>query len=108
MATQRGTGTGGPGYKFEDEKVQRDHMLQGQWLWQTLDPIQTGVNSSLCMANRIFLPNYTIFGHVSEGMDVIDMIASANVTYGNSGEQSTPVDPVKIMSIEISPAVSTN
>ena len=53
-------------------------------------------------------PNYTIFGHVSEGMDVIDMIASANVTYGNSGEQSTPVDPVKIMSIEISPAVSTN
>ncbi len=102
-----GTGMGGPGYKFEDEKFSGSYA-PGTVAMANSGPNTNGSQFFIMHGEQDLPPNYTIFGHVSEGMDVIDMIASANVTYGNSGEQSTPVDPVKIMSIEISPAVSTN
>lgn len=44
---------------------------------------------------------YTVFGQVIEGMDVVDKIAKAETTASASGENSTPVDPVKIEKINI-------
>lgn len=41
-------------------------------------------------------PNYTIFGRVTEGMDVVDKIASAPTTMNASGEKGRPVTPVKV------------
>jgi len=41
-------------------------------------------------------PNYTIFGRVTEGMDVVDKIATAPVTTNEAGERSRPVTPVKV------------
>jgi len=38
---------------------------------------------------------------VTEGLDVVDAIATAQVTTGPSGEPSTPIQPVKITSVEI-------
>ncbi|CAM3135079.1 peptidylprolyl isomerase [Leuconostoc rapi] len=43
--------------------------------------------------------NYTVFGQVTSGMATVDKIATANVK--NSGEGSTPVKPVKIISMKI-------
>jgi cyclophilin family peptidyl-prolyl cis-trans isomerase len=46
--------------------------------------------------------NYVIFGKVVEGLDVVDKIATAPVEVNAvSGEQSTPVNPVKINSVKI-------
>ena len=45
--------------------------------------------------------DYSIFGELVEGMDVVDKIAAAEVTESPSGEQSKPVDPVKVQSVEI-------
>lgn len=102
-----GTGTGGPGYKFEDEKFSGSYA-PGTVAMANSGPNTNGSQFFIMHGEQELPPNYTIFGHVSEGMNVIDTIASQEVTYGNSGEQSTPVDPVKITSIEISPEVSTN
>lgn len=44
--------------------------------------------------------NYTVFGQVIEGMDVVDKIAQAEVT-SNGSEVSTPVDPVTIESTKV-------
>lgn len=44
---------------------------------------------------------YTVFGQVIEGMDVVDKIAAGKVEASSSGEMSKPVDPVKIETIEI-------
>lgn len=44
---------------------------------------------------------YTVFGQVVEGMDVVDKIAKSEVKASQGGEKSTPVNPTKIESIEI-------
>jgi peptidyl-prolyl cis-trans isomerase A (cyclophilin A) len=46
---------------------------------------------------------YTVFGQVVKGMDVVDKIANAEVKAGENetSENSTPVNPVKIETIEI-------
>jgi cyclophilin family peptidyl-prolyl cis-trans isomerase len=46
-------------------------------------------------------PNYTIFGRVIEGMDVVDKIATAPTTMGAGGEKSRPITPVKVQKITI-------
>ncbi len=45
--------------------------------------------------------NYTIFGEVVEGIDVVDTIASLEVSMSGSGEMSKPVNPTKILDIAI-------
>lgn len=47
---------------------------------------------------------YTVFGQVIEGMDVVDAIAAAEVTASASGEKSTPVEPVVILSTQVEEA----
>jgi len=56
-------------------------------------------NSFLDHGGRDF--GYAVFGKVSEGMDVVDVLAA--VSTGNSGGHSdVPVDPVTIVSVRIS------
>ena len=44
---------------------------------------------------------YTVFGQVTEGMDVVDKIADGEVKDGGSGEKSTPTDPVKVSEVKV-------
>jgi cyclophilin family peptidyl-prolyl cis-trans isomerase len=46
-------------------------------------------------------PNYTIFGRVIEGMDVVDKIATAPTTMGADGAKSRPLNPVKVQKVTI-------
>ena len=56
---------------------------------------ETGGSQFFIMHQRYPLPaNYTIFGRVTEGMDVVDMIATAPNT--GSSKMNRPVTPVKI------------
>lgn len=90
-----GTGTGGPGYKFEDEP------FEGEYTRGTVAMANSGPNTNgsqfFIMHEKTALPkNYVIFGFVKEGLDVVDKIAEAPVTMSPSGEESKPVNPVKI------------
>ena len=44
---------------------------------------------------------YTVFGQVFEGMEVVDQIASVETKLSNSNEMSKPVEDVVIESIEV-------
>jgi cyclophilin family peptidyl-prolyl cis-trans isomerase len=95
-----GTGTGGPGYRFDDEPVTLDYVPG------TLAMANSGPNTNgsqfFVMHERGNLPkNYTIFGLVAQGMDVVNTLANLPVAAGPSGERSTPVDPPTIERIEI-------
>ncbi|MFC1727366.1 peptidylprolyl isomerase [Patescibacteria group bacterium] len=96
----KGDGTGGPGYQFDDEP------FEGKYTRGTVAMANAGPNTNgsqfFIMHQDYELPkNYVIFGQVVEGLSVVDEIAQAPTKAGLSGENSTPVDPVKIESVEI-------
>lgn len=95
-----GTGSGGPGYRFDDEK------FDGEYLRGTVAMANAGPNTNgsqfFIMHKDYPLPkNYVIFGKVSTGIEVVDKIATAETTVAFGGEKSKPVNPVKITSVEI-------
>ena len=96
-----GTGRGGPGYKFDDEK------FDGEYERGTLAMANAGPNTNgsqfFIMHKDVALPkNYVIFGKIIEGLETLDKIAEAPVMDSGSGEESKPVTPVKIISVKIS------
>jgi peptidyl-prolyl cis-trans isomerase B (cyclophilin B) len=46
---------------------------------------------------------YTVFGKVEEGLDVLDAIASVECDFGSSGERSKPKERVEIRGVELRP-----
>lgn len=98
-----GTGSGGPGYKFADEPVTRDYE-RGTLAMANAGPNTNGSQFFVVLDDlRGKLPkNYTIFGRVTEGMDVVDAIANTPTRTGRSGENSAPTEPVTLEKVKIS------
>jgi cyclophilin family peptidyl-prolyl cis-trans isomerase len=71
-------GTGGPGYKFEDEPVQGDYV-RGALAMANAGPNTNGSQFFIIHADLTGkLPkSYTLFGQVTKGLDVVDKIVSA-------------------------------
>src|SRR5438876_4340934 len=90
-------GTGGPGYKFEDEKVQGDYV-RGALAMANAGPNTNGSQFFIChqdLTGR--LPkNYTLFGQVTKGMDIVDAIVSAP-----RNSRDLPDEPVAITGITV-------
>jgi cyclophilin family peptidyl-prolyl cis-trans isomerase len=90
-----GTGTGGPGYRFRDEPVRLQYS-RGTLAMANAGPNTNGSQFFVMHADYGLPPNYTIFGRLTSGTDVLDAIATAP-----TGAQDRPKDPVTITSIEI-------
>ena len=97
-----GTGTGGPGYRLDDEPVRTDYE-RGTLAMANAGPNTNGSQFFIVLADlRGRLPkNYTIFGRVTEGLDVVDAIADTPTVVGRSGENSTPTEPVTLETVTI-------
>mgnify|MGYP001816964858 FL=1 len=93
-----GTGTGGPGYRFDDEPVTRQY-LRGTLAMANAGPNTNGSQFFVMHADYPLPPNYTIFGKLSAGEDTVDAIVGAP-----TGAQDRPVNPVAIKSVTISEA----
>ncbi len=96
-----GDGTGGPGYKFDDEPFTGEYT-RGTIAMANAGPNTNGSQFFIMHADYGLPKNYIIFGHVTAGLDVVDKIATAPVTMSAHGENSQPVAPVKIESVTIS------
>jgi peptidyl-prolyl cis-trans isomerase B (cyclophilin B) len=66
-----GTGTGGPGYKFNDEPVKAQYTL-GAVAMANAGPNTNGSQFFVCIddCTRKLAPNYNLFGYVVDGIDV--------------------------------------
>ena len=66
-----GTGTGGPGYRFDDEPVTGEYTL-GAVSMANAGPNTNGSQFFICIddCRSKLAPSYNLFGFVSNGMDV--------------------------------------
>ena len=97
-----GTGTGGPGYKFEDE-INDHKVVRGALAMANAGPNTNG--SQFFIVTTDSAPwldgKHTVFGRVTAGMDAVDSIESVP-----TGDRDRPLDPPVIESIELDPTPS--
>ena len=71
----QGTGTGGPGYKFEDE-INQHKVTRGALAMANAGPNTNG--SQFFIVTTAAAPwldgKHTVFGRVTDGMDVVDKL----------------------------------
>lgn len=96
----KGDGTGGPGYKFDDEPFTGDYS-RGTIAMANAGPNTNGSQFFIMHQNYPLTPNYVIFGKVVKGIEVVDAIANAPVGMSLMGERSKPVTPVRITTVTI-------
>ncbi|MCL2484467.1 MAG: peptidylprolyl isomerase [Endomicrobia bacterium] len=93
-----GTGTGGPGYKFQDEidpslKFDKPGILA----MANAGPNSNGSQFFITEVSTPWLNgNHTIFGQVTEGLDIIKNIARSEVDFSDK-----PIDDVILKSVTI-------
>ena len=90
-------GTGGPGYKFADEPITGDYY-RGTLAMANSGPNTNGSQFFICHQDLTGkLPkDYTLFGQVTRGMDVVDAIVGAP-----RDGKDLPNDPVAMTSVTI-------
>jgi peptidyl-prolyl cis-trans isomerase B (cyclophilin B) len=86
----QGTGTGGPGYTFEDEPNDR-HVVRGALAMANAGPNTNGSQFFIVTAGACpwLDGKHTVFGRVTSGMEVVDAIS----TMATDG-QDRPRDPI--------------
>ncbi len=94
-----GTGTGGPGYRFQDEPVARAYE-RGTLAMANAGPNTNGSQFFIVQQDYPLPPSYTIFGKVSEGIETLDKIADVPTGPGRGGP-NTPRTEIRITAIEI-------
>ena len=97
----KGDGTGGPGYRFQDEPVTRKYV-KGTLAMANAGPNTNGSQFFIVHGADVGLPpSYTIFGMLTEGADVLDTLANSPVSRSRGGEQSSPAERLAINNITI-------
>ena len=93
-----GTGTGGPGYTFDDE-INDHKVVRGALAMANAGPNTNG--SQFFIVTTAAAPwldgKHTVFGQVTDGMDVVDKLEGVETDASDS-----PTDPIGIASIELS------
>jgi peptidyl-prolyl cis-trans isomerase B (cyclophilin B) len=100
-------GTGDPGYKIKAEFNDRSHERGVLSMARSSDPDSAGSQFFICLAKVSRLDHqYTTFGKLIKGDDVLEKIGNTEVTMSDSGERSKPTKRVTVESIKIVPADS--
>jgi peptidyl-prolyl cis-trans isomerase B (cyclophilin B) len=103
--SQDAWGTGGPGYTIKAEFNDHSHQYGVVSMARGGDPNSAGSQFFICDGNASFLDHqYTAFGHLIKGGDVLDKIANTPVGPNGQGENSKPQERVGVISIKIVPA----
>jgi cyclophilin family peptidyl-prolyl cis-trans isomerase len=93
-----GTGTGGPGYSFEDE-INEHRLVRGALAMANAGPNTNGSQFFILTAEAApwLDGKHTVFGRVVEGMDAVDSIEAAP-----TGPRDRPVEDCRIERVELS------
>lgn len=98
-------GTGGPGHRVKAEFNDRPHVRGVISMARSQHPDSAGSQFFICLADARFLDRqYTAFGKLIKGDDVLGKIGDTPVARSNSGEASKPTTRVGVESIRVVPA----
>jgi len=106
-AKESAYGAGGPGYKIKAEFNNHSHDRGVISMARGPDPDSAGSQFFICLAPvRRLDGQYTTFGKLIKGDDVLDKIGNTPVEGNAQGEMSKPTKRVVIESVKIVPAES--
>ena len=106
-AKESSYGQGGPGYNLKAEFNDHSHDSGVISMARSSDPDSAGSQFFICLAPVHRLDHqYTTFGKLIKGQDVLEKIGDIEVTKNSGGEPSKPTKRVVIESIKIVPADS--
>ena len=106
-AKENSYGEGGPGYNVNAEFNDHSHDRGVISMARGPDPDSAGSQFFICLAPvRRLDHQYTTFGKLIKGQDVLDKIGDTQVTKNSMGEPSKPNKRIVIESIKIVPAES--
>jgi peptidyl-prolyl cis-trans isomerase B (cyclophilin B) len=92
-----GTGSGGPGYTFEDEPNEHK-IVRGALAMANAGPNTNG--SQFFIVTKDAAPwldgKHTVFGHVVEGMDVVDKIEASETDRNDRPKQDAVIERVAL------------
>ena len=94
----QGTGTGGPGYTFEDE-INQHKVVRGALAMANAGPDTNGSQFFIVTADSCpwLDGKHTVFGQATAGMDVVDRLERVA-----TGDGDRPTEPIGIASIDLS------
>jgi cyclophilin family peptidyl-prolyl cis-trans isomerase len=92
-----GTGTGGPGYEFEDE-INEHRIVRGALAMANRGPDTNGSQFFILTRDEASWLDgkHTVFGRVADGMETVDAIEGVE-----TGANDRPVTPVTIERVEL-------
>jgi peptidyl-prolyl cis-trans isomerase B (cyclophilin B) len=100
-------GTGDPGYKLKAEFNAKPHVKGVISMARSAHPDSAGCQFFIVHGDARFLDKqYTAFGQLVRGDDVLERIANVPTKSGGGGEKSTPIDRVAVESVRIAPAAA--
>lgn len=95
-------GTGGPGWKVKAEFNEKSHVRGVISMARSAHPDSAGSQFFICDGDAKFLDRqYTAFGELTAGDDVLKQLANVPTKSGGGGEKSTPIERVGVESIKI-------
>jgi len=90
-------GMGGPGYNIKAEFGSRSHLRGIVSMARSQDPDSAGSQFFIVTADSTFLDRqYTVFGEVTEGMDVVDKIVNLKRDDNDCPLEKTPMIRVSV------------
>jgi cyclophilin family peptidyl-prolyl cis-trans isomerase len=94
-------GTGGPGWKINAEFNEMRHSRGIVSMARSHDPDSAGSQFFIVIKDSYFLDGqYTVFGKVLEGMDIVDKIASTSTDNNDAPLDEQDAELVKVTIIE--------
>lgn len=95
-------GTGDPGYKVKAEFNDKAHVRGVISMARSQSPDSAGCQFFICHGDARFLDRqYTAFGQLVKGDDVLEKIATLPTKSGGGGEKSTPIERIAVESVTI-------
>ncbi|WP_242894181.1 peptidylprolyl isomerase [Actinomadura litoris] len=102
----KGTGRGGPGYQYANENTTGAKYLKGTLAMANSGPDTNGSQFFMVYADSQLPPDYTVFGKITKGVEVLEKAAKAGVAdnkqeKGQPGFDGAPKEKVTIQDVTI-------